>query len=279
MDKKILVVGDPNNDIIAAGGDIVPGPYVLTWAISDLLDENVRLNLPIENLYVVIGQMFFFAFFVVLIFALIYKYVKLLQTKPVIIAILSFLTGILFLFIYYKLILTFKSVIPVGQTVAAMLVSAGLSWRFAYKFLVTGVAEGAQKYDVFISYSRSQSDWVVKNVYEPLAAYRKPDGDKLNIFFDKKSIGIGEAFTSKYMWAIVDSKLFVPVVSDDYYGKNHCRNELDLAVNRNVEKKLTINMVAFNFEAVPEPYRTYNFLDINANPGFIESIKEGLSKG
>ena len=155
----------------------------------------------------------------------------------------------------------------------AIIVSAGLCWLFAYKFLVTGVAEGAEKYDIFISYSHGpKAEWVEKNVYEPLAAYRKPDGDKLNIFFDKKSIGIGEAFTSKYMWAIVDTKCFIPVVTDEYYGKNHCRNELDLAVNRYVEKLIDINMLTFNFEAVPDPYRTFNFIEIGRNPNFIDMI-------
>ena len=144
MDKKILIVGDVVNDVLDIGNATMPGPYILTWALSDLLDENIRLKLPLEGLYVIIGQMLFFAFFVVLIYALIFKYVKQLQTKPTIIAILSFLTGMVFLFIYYKLILTFKAVIPVGQTIAAMLVTAALSWRFAYKFLVTGIAEGSQ---------------------------------------------------------------------------------------------------------------------------------------
>ena len=279
MDKKILIIGDPVHDVIDLGSTSIPGPYVVTWAISDLLDENIRLKLPLENTSVIIGQMLFFAFFVALSFALIFKYVKILQTKPLLIALLSFLLGLLLLFIYYKLILTFKAIIPVGQTIVAMHVAALLSWRFAYKFLVTGVAEGAEKYDIFISYSHGpQADWVEKNVYEPLAAYRKPSGDKLNIFFDKKSIGIGEAFTSKYMWAIVDSKCFIPVVTDEYYGKNHCKNELDLAVNRYVEKLIKINMLTFNFKAVPIPYRTFNFIEIGKNPNFIELIISKLDK-
>jgi hypothetical protein len=146
--------------------------------------------------------------------------------------------------------------------------------------LVTGVAEGGEKYDIFISYSHGpKAEWVEKNVYEPLTKYRKPNGDKLSIFFDKKSIGIGEAFTSKYMWAIVDTKLFVPIVSDEYYGKNHCKNELDLAVNRYVEKLMNINMLAFNFEAVPTPYRTFNYIEIGKNPNFIEVITANLEKG
>jgi hypothetical protein len=277
MDKKIMIVGDPKNDIIDLGSTSIPGPYVVTWAISDLLDENIRLKLPLENTSVIIGQMLFFAFFVALVFALIFKYVTWLQTKPLVIAILSFVIVLLLLFIYYKVILTFKAVIPIGQTIVAMLVAAGLCWRFAYKFLVTGIAEGAEKYDVFISYSHGpQAEWVEKNVYEPLAAYRKPNGDKLSIFFDKKSIGIGEAFTSKYMWAIVDTKYFVPVVTDEYYKKNHCKNELDLAVNRFVEKRIRINMLAFNYEAVPEPYRTFNYIEVGKNPNFIETITTNL---
>jgi TIR domain len=276
--NNILVVGDVVNDIVHVGVKKIPGTYIVTWALSDILSGNSRLKLPVENLYVIIGQTLFFALFTVLIFALLFKYVKRLQTKPTVIAVLSFLTGLIFLFIYGILILNFNSVIPIGHTIVAMAVASLLCWRFAHKFLVTGVAEGSQKYDVFISYSHGQSDWVMKNVYEPLAAFRKPNGDKLNIFFDKKSIGIGEAFTAKYMWAIVDTKCFIPVISEDYYGKNHCRNELDLAVNRKVEKKLEIQMITFSFKAVPEPYRTYNFVDITVNPNFIESIKAQLSQ-
>ncbi len=276
MDEKIVIVGDAVNDLLNTGYGYIPGPYILTWAISDLLDNNDRLNLPLENLYLIIGQMLFFALLVAQFFALIFKYVTKLQTHPAVIGIISFMIALALLFIYYNLILDFKAVIPVGQTIAAMLVAALLSWRFAHKFLVTGVAEGAQKYDVFISYSRNHSEWVVKNVYEPLVAFRKPNGDKLNIFFDMKSIGIGEAFTSKYMWAIVDSKTFISIISEEYYGKNHCRNELDLAYKRSVEKLLSIKMIAFSFKAVPEIYTHINFVDITVKPDFMETLKQEL---
>lgn len=279
MDEKIVIVGDPVNDMSVLGNKVIPRPYVVTWAISDLLDGNTRLKLPLESNKVIIGQMLFFAFMVALVFALFFKYARSLQTKPLIIAILSFIVVLILLFLYYKVILTFKAVIPVGQTLVAMVVAALLSWRFAYKFLVTGIAEGAQKYDIFISYSHGpHADWVEKNVYEPLAAYRKPNGDKLNVFFDKKSIGIGEAFTSKYMWAIVDTKLFVPVVTDEYYGKNHCKNELDLAVNRYVEKLIDINMLAFSHEAVPDPYRTFNYIDVHRTENFIDVVTSNLKE-
>ncbi len=277
IDKNILIVGDISNDIVDFGDKKIPGPYIVTWALSDLLGNNSNLKLPIENLYVIIGQILFFSLFTVLVFALLFKYVKSLQTKPAFIAVMAFMISMIFFFIYGKLILSFNYVIPAGHTIAAMIVASLLSWRFAHKFLVTGVAEGSQKYDVFISYSRSQGDWVDKNVYEPLAAFRKPNGDKLNIFFDKKSIGIGEAFTAKYMWAIVDTKNFIAILSEDYYIKNHCRNELDCAVKRKVEKLLNIQMIAFSDKAVPEAFNSFNYFEKTRNPDFIKVIEDTLS--
>ena len=275
MNKNILIVGDVFTDLVHLGNNkIIPGPYLVSWALSDLLNGNSNLKLPLENLSVIIGQLLFFSLLTVLIFALLFKYVKRLQTNPAIISILAFIMTMLFFFIYGKLILGFNYVIPAGHTIVASIVAAFLCWRFAHKFLVTGVAEGSRKYDVFISYSRSQSDWVEKNVYEPLAAFRKPNGDKLNIFYDKKSIGIGEAFTSKYMWAIVDSKYFVPILSDDYYGKNHCRNEIDLAYKRQVEKLLEFKMIAFSDAVVPEIYKHINYLERTRNPDFIKVIED-----
>jgi hypothetical protein len=111
-----------------------------------------------------------------------------------------------------------------------------------------------------------------------LAAYTKPNGEKLNIFYDKKSIGLGEMFTTKYMWAIVDTKFFIPVFSDDYYAKNHCRNEMDCAVKRDVEKLLHIQGVALSFNAVPEAFHCINFVDVTQNPAFIDVIESEYSK-
>ncbi|MCY7422518.1 MAG: toll/interleukin-1 receptor domain-containing protein [Chitinophagaceae bacterium] len=277
INKNILVVGDAENDLVDIGTKKIPGPYIVTWALSDLLDNNNRLKLPIENLAVIIGQILFFSFFTVLIFALLFKYIKKLQTKPAVIAAIAFAASMIFFFIYGRLILGFNYVIPAGHTIVASIIAALLCWRFAHKFLVTGVAEGSQKYDVFISYSHSQSDWVYKNVYEPLATVKKANGEKLNIFFDKKSIGFGEAFTAKYMWAIVDAKNFLAVISEDYYGKNHCRNELDCAVKRKVEKLLNVQILAFTFKCVPEAYTVFNCIDKSVDPDFIKAISENLA--
>jgi hypothetical protein len=76
-------------------------------------------------------------------------------------------------------------VTPVGLTLFAIMLAGILTWQFTLKFLASGVADGSGKYDAFISYSRQQSDWVVKNVYEPLKAMRKADGTPLSVFFDR----------------------------------------------------------------------------------------------
>lgn len=284
-DAKIVILGEMQYDVMEVGNERkIPGPFVVSWALSDILNFNDNIYLPVENLWVILGQLLFFSLLVAFLFALLFKYIRALQTRPLVIASMALLIALSLFAVYGLLILNFMQVIPIGHTLVGMAVSAFLSWRFAYKFLVTGVAEGAQKYDIFISYSRSQSEWVEQYIYKPLQAYTKPDGSKLSIFFDKKSIGIGEAFTSKYMWAIVDSNYFLPVLSEDYYKKNHCRNEIDLAFKRQVEKLMQFKMVALSDAAVPEIYRHINYLEKNRNPDFIHQIEsvfnaDGSSEG
>ena len=172
--------------------------------------------------------------------------------------------------------LTLTYVLPVGLTLFAILLTGILAWHFALTFLVTGVTEGSGKYDAFISYSRQHGEWVVKNVYEPLKAMRKADGSELTLFFDRTEIGLGEAFTARYMWAIVDSRCFIPIFSDDYYARNHTRNEMDVAYKRSVEKKIVILPIVHTSRPVPEIYSHLNYVDAQANPRFIEEIRKVL---
>lgn len=276
LDDKFILVGDLENDYQQ---DIeTPRTFFMAWALNEkIVDEKIAKQ-PLDSIAVIIGQTLFFSLFTVLIFALLFKYVKTLQTKSKMLAVLAFVLCLIFFTTYGALVYSFDKIIPIGLTLIGMFIATLLAWRFAYKFLVTGVAEGSQKYDVFISYSHGNSEWVKKNVLEPLRAYRKPNGDKLEIFFDEKSIGIGEAFTSKYMWGIVDSQFFIPVISEEYYKKNHCRNEMDLAYKRFVEKSLKMLPIAFSYAAVPVIYNHINFADITVNPKFMESIMAEMEK-
>ncbi len=274
--KKYVLVGDLKNDF--QKNIETPRTYFLAWALNERIIEDKIAKQPIDNLVIIIGQTLFFSALTILVFALLFKYIKRLQTKPNSLAVISFLISIVLFVIYGLLVLSFNKVIPIGMTLMGMAVAVFLVWRFANKFLVTGVAEGSGEYDLFISYSHGDSEWVTKNIYEPLKDFEKSNGDKVKIFFDVKSIGIGEPFTSKYMWAIVDSKLFVPIISKEYYGKNHCQNEMDLAYKRSVEKLLKVMPIAYSFDFVPPIYTHLNINDITVTPNFMEKIKETLSK-
>jgi hypothetical protein len=274
LDKKIVLIGSVAEDRYRNAPQA--GPNLIAWALSDQLKSASQARRPLNNPALVLGQVIFFALFTVLVFALVFKYLARWQTKPLLIALLSVSVSVATLAMAGAAALTLEYVTPVGLTLFAIVLTGILAWHFALKFLVTGVAEGSGRYDAFISYSRRHSDWVVKNVYEPLKAMRKPDGSELAIFFDRAEIGLGEAFTAKYMWAIVDSRFFIPVFSDDYYAKNHTRNEMDMAYKRSVEKKIVILPVAYAAQRVPEIYSHLNYVDAQANPLFIEDIQKVL---
>jgi hypothetical protein len=246
-------------------------------AIIDQLNGNEFTKPSHDDIAVQLALVLAFALFVCLIFALIYKYVKILQTKPHFIAILAFIFGLLLLIGFGYALLSYTVIRP-ALPMLSMVWAAVLAWHFTKKFLVTGIMEGGEVYDVFISYSRGDSDFVKNDLYLPLSEFKKPDGSRLKIFFDQKSIGIGELFTTKYMRAIVDSKLFVPVMSEEYYKKNHCRNEMDLAVKRKIEKLMNLCIIAIDYKYVPEEFTNINFVDITKQTDFISTLKNELVK-
>ncbi len=249
---------------------------MIAWAISDQLRRDSQAKQPLNHPGLILGQTLFFGAFTVLVFALLFKYVRRLQTRPMLLACVSVGVSAGALAMVGQAALTLGYVTPVGLTLFAVVLAGILSWRFGLTFLVTGLAEGCAKYDAFISYSHQHSEWVLKNVYEPLKRIRKADGSELAVFFDRREVRLGEAFTAKYMWAIVDSRVFIPIFSDDYYVRVHTRNEMDMAYKRSIEKKIIILPVACCVQPIPEIYAHLNFVDAQANPQFIEEIRSAL---
>jgi hypothetical protein len=276
MHQKYVLVGDLENDYQK---DIeTPRTYFLAWALNERIIEDKIVKQPIDNLAIIIGQTLFFSFLTVVIFALLFKYIKRLQTKSETLAVISFFIGLIFFSIYGFLIYENGSVIPIGMTLMGMALAAFLTWRFALKFLVMGIIEGSGEHDVFISYSHNDYNWVKNNLYLPLTEFKKKDGSKLKIFFDENSIGVGEQFTIKYMKGIADSKVIIPVISESYNVKNHCQNELNMAIKRSVEKLMVMTPVTFDFNIVPQILTHILILDVNQNKNFMENIKTELNK-
>jgi len=269
----IVLVGSFADDTPIEAG--LAGPMVVASALSAQLDGGTTLQ-PIDHPVLLILQILAFGALTAAVFALLFEFVQRLQTHPVATAVLSSLAAAASLVGIAAAGRLLGFATPVGLSLFGIALAGLLAWHFALKFLVTGVAEGSDKYDVFISYSRQHGDWVVKNLLEPLKAMRKADGSPLSIYFDKESISIGEPFTTKYMWAIVDSRYFLPVFSPEYYGKPHCRNEIDLGYKRYVDKRMALLPVALTLDAVPPIYTQLNILIVDQNPTFIEDIRKRL---
>lgn len=81
------------------------------------------------------------------------------------------------------------------------------------------------KYDVFISYSRKDTETVnrISNALEKA---------KISYFVDRKGIGGGMEFPEVLSQAIIDSKLFLFVASRNSYESNFTTNEITFAFNK-----------------------------------------------
>ncbi len=269
----IVLVGSLDED--RPGQVAVAGPLVVASAFSALLTPE-GVPQPNNRPVLLLAQILVFGALTAAIFALLFQYVKRLQTTPRLTAVLSGTLSAAALAALAAAGRQLGFATPVGLTLVAIAVAAFLAAHFALKFLVTGMAEGSGQYDVFISYSRQQYDWVAANLLEPLKALRKADGTPLSIYFDRESISIGEPFTTKYMWAIVDSRFVLPVFSPEYYGKNHCRNEIDLAYKRKMDGKLGLLPVATTVTAIPTIYSHLDTSIVDQTPDFFEKIRKTL---
>lgn len=266
----VLVVGSMAEDVRV--GAPQAGPKLLAWALDDARRGHRNARVPLDSPAILAGLIVAMALWTAMAIALLFKTVTRLQTRPAWLAAAGSAVGLAALLAVSVAAFALGYVVPAGLPLLAIGLAGFLGWRYAAKFLASGAAEGAGTWDIFISYSRSHGDWVASQLHAPLAAARGPDGRPLKIFFDRQSIGIGEAFTSKYMWAIVDSRVFVPVFTADYYRKNHCRNEMDLAYKRHVDGRLRVAPLAIELGAVPEIYSVLNTIDVSARPDFIDDL-------
>ena len=151
IDQKVLIIGSLKKDQLPA----VPqaGPELVAWALNDQMNTNPNAKRPLDRLAILLGEIVFFSLFVVGIYALLFKFIKAWQTKPVLLAVLSFVAGMGMLAVVALALISLDWFMPVGLTIIAMALAAVLSWRYAYVYLIAGVVEGSGKYDVFISYS------------------------------------------------------------------------------------------------------------------------------
>ncbi len=90
------------------------------------------------------------------------------------------------------------------------------------------------EYHIFISYRRSDVDWVRwtrENFVRALRALLIPSVGTIKIFVDE-SIETGASWPLRLAQALARSRLLVPVLSRDYFQSDWCRLELALMLDR-----------------------------------------------
>lgn len=132
--------------------------------------------------------------------------------------------------------------------------------------------------DVFISYSRSDSD-IAEKLYETLSAHGK------RVWYDKKNLTEGDNFMDEIRKAIRTTKYFVPILSDNITkekGESHVyRNEWDTAIEVAISMGRTyiipLAFKGFDFyrAAIPDKMQQHNAIFFSAEDN-IESISEKI---
>jgi TIR domain len=89
-------------------------------------------------------------------------------------------------------------------------------------------------YDIFISYRRWDEEWVrwtERNFVRPLRSLLRPALGDVKIFIDNQ-IESGASWPLRLAKALAYSKVFIPVLSRDYFRSDWCRLELALMLHR-----------------------------------------------
>lgn len=94
------------------------------------------------------------------------------------------------------------------------------------------------QYDVFISYSRKNLEFVSK-MLEKIQLYQKKNAlQPLRIFFDKTEIKPGDDWQSKLMQGLQNATAMLVSVSPEYFDSFYCKLEWDKFLEFEIEKKM-----------------------------------------
>lgn len=171
----------------------------------------------------------------------------------------------------------------VGLPALAVLITVGVSlWAgiasIRGDLFVTSLQDHTtavpERYDVFISYARTPENaaWVEEHVLGPLSRAKMPDGKALRIFFDRQSIKVGFSWYKTIVESIYGSRFFLPVYSEGYFDRPFCREEMDIAMLRQVEMGTFVLPVARVVTGIPERYVRTQFVDVSREPAFIDEL-------
>ncbi|MEZ5728224.1 MAG: toll/interleukin-1 receptor domain-containing protein [Burkholderiaceae bacterium] len=289
-----VIVGD-----IASDRDNLlerPGPYVLGWAISDLLAGRMSVaRAPVTSPLVVLATGLLAALVAAVGFQSLFHVLRLRfvadrwRGVAIVSGGLALSLVVILLAVLQALALAADRVLPVALAAALGILAVVIATRTALGWVadssarhVAPDAEKAAAYDVFISYAHDPAEnarWVEENVYAPLAAMRDSSGRPYRIFFDRRSIEVGRKWKQDIELALLGTRCFVPVICDRYFARPYCREELELADQLRIEDRLYIVPVAREPAKLPERFRRkFQYLDASARDDVAQALARAVTQ-
>ena len=128
-------------------------------------------------------------------------------------------------------------------------------------YIATGEhrSSGEFNYDVFVSYSTKDLNWVRDKLIPVLEKYY------LKYCIHSRDFEIGKAILDNMADSVYGSRKVLAVVSRNYMSSKFCRGELDMAIYRNIEKEdsslVVIRLDGINTKDFPKALRSKTFLD------------------
>jgi hypothetical protein len=291
--NKLVIIGSLAEDRTPVADR--PGPDLIAWALmarTARVDEALTRRIA-SSPWLFAGMLLFVPGCAAWAFALVRRRSEAARRRTWLAAAFAATCGLGLLILVVAALYLLDWIYPQVTLVAlAVLAAVALAWRHAWTralwdSLKTDLADNrldtAERYDIFISYSREpkNASWVEENLYRPLVNARRPDGSALRVFFDRKSIHIGASWYRTLARAIAGSRYFLPVYSDDYFDRQFCRDEMEFASINRVKQRTVILPLSRTKRPVPEEYAHINFIDANAQADFLQQIlsEMGATRG
>lgn len=281
---KLLLVGSPAADVSPLGRRA--GPELLAWALSErILPADLAVARPLTHLGLLAVLVVVFTALTLWFAGWLLRRASLRMGEGmVVLTALAVALALLALLVAGMRALDL-SYARVSLVVAAILLTAAVSLAFVRKrALVTELTgtptEDGDRYDVFISYSRTadNAQWVRREIYESLCKMTTPEGRPLRLFFDIASLSIGVYWYSRLTRAIAGSRMFVAIYSEDYFDKPFCRFEVERAFIREAIEPGFVLPVARAVQHIPQQYAHVQALDAATDPNFVEALKRAIDE-
>jgi hypothetical protein len=142
--------------------------------------------------------------------------------------------------------------------------------KYARSGSESGVVGHRMSYDVFLSYSRKNSD-----AADFLVADLKDRRSGIRVFLDRSEIPPGASWNRRMFEAIDQAHRFVPLYSPDYLASNPCLDELDTAHTRRLTYDNEFIFPILLYEA-PLPSYMLARQAVNCSPGDRKRLHEAV---